>query len=85
MNPSHKNTYKVALKLHKQFAHPTARKVVDLVRNAGVNNMKLQNSVHKICSSCDVFKKFRKPTPRPVIGFSIAQVFNEAISMDLKN
>ena len=85
MNLSHKNTDKVALKLHKQFAHATAKKVVDLVRNAGVNNKKLENSVHKVCSSCDVCKRFRKPTPRPVVGFSIGQVFNEAISMDLKS
>ena len=80
-----KNTEKVAVKLHKQFGHATPVKILDLIHKAGVNNKELEKSIHNAVNSCEVCKRFKKPSPRPVVGFPIANKFNEAVSMDLKS
>ena len=82
---SDSNTDRVAIKLHKQFGHAGSSKLLDLVRKAGVTNEKLDKSIRDAVDFCDVCKRLKKPSPRPVVGFSLADDFNEAVSMDLKS
>ena len=75
---------KVALKLHKQFGHPTSSKLINLIKKAGISNEKLIDEVNKVSNTCIICRKFRKPVSKPVVALPIASKFNEVISMDLK-
>ena len=75
---------KKILKLHKQFAHPSAERLTQLIRNSGVTDTHLNEIVNTVSQSCDVCKRFRKPPPRPAVGFPLAAEFNETVAMDIK-
>ena len=72
------------MKLHKQFAHPSADKLVSLVRSANLNNKKLEREIRNVSEICDVCAKFKRCPPRPKVSMPLGNKFNEAISMDLK-
>ncbi len=38
----------IANKLHRQFGHPTCEKLIKLIRNAGVNDKKLEKEIINI-------------------------------------
>lgn len=33
--------------------------------------------------NCEICLKYKRPTPRPVVGFSMAEEFNETVAVDL--
>ena len=74
----------VALKLHRQFAHPTADRLKNLLKNAGKSDPKLFESIAKITEACQTCQRYRKPRPRPVVAMPMAVSFNETVSADLK-
>ena len=84
INLEGKDLKNVASKLHKQFGHPTALKLIDLIEKAGVSNNDLKLEIKKISDNCEICAKFKKPTPRPVVSMPMASHFNDTISMDLK-
>ena len=73
-----------ALKLHRQFGHPSCEKLVKLLRNAGVKNKKLEESLSAVSRGCETCIKFKKPSPRPIVSIPMASTFNETIAVDLK-
>ena len=73
-----------ALKLHAQFAHPTADKLISLVRKSGVRDKNLEDAVKLASSQCHTCLKFKRPSPRPVVCMPLANTFNEVLAMDLK-
>lgn len=75
---------RVALKLHKQFAHPSAERLIKLVRDAGINDRYLIDEIKKCSENCQVCIRLKKPKPRPVVGFPLATKFNETVAIDLK-
>ena len=75
---------KVAEKLHKQFGHPTAEKLVDLVHKAGVKNKALCEAIRNFSRSCQVCVRLKRPSPRPVVSIPLASKFNDAVAIDLK-
>lgn len=72
------------LKLHKQFAHPSAERLKQLIRNSGVVDAGISKIVDSVSHACDICKRFRKPPPRPAVGFPLATDFNETVAMDIK-
>ena len=72
------------LKVHKQFAHPSASRLKDLLRNSGVKEKKLLNLVDVITDNCDTCKKDKRCPARPVVGMPLANEFNQVVAMDLK-
>ena len=77
----------IAIKLHKVFAHPSEKKLVDLINSAGKKwseNDNLKKKIKEISKNCETCEKFRRPSPRPVVGLSLATTFNECVAMDLK-
>ena len=38
----------------------------------------------EVIQGCDVFFKYKKPVPRPVVGFAQATDFNQTVGVDLK-
>ena len=75
---------KTAHKLHRQFGHPTAVKLVKLIKDAGVKDSRLEQAVHRVTGDCDICTRFGKVRPRPVVSLPMASRFNEAIALDLK-
>ena len=75
---------KKVVKLHKQFAHPSADRLRTLMSQAGVDNKGVLKLVDTVTQNCDVCRRFKKTPSRPVVGMSLASDFNETVAMDLK-
>ena len=76
---------KIAHKLHSQFSHPTADKLIKLVNSAGMGeDRELVGAIRAVTDSCQICKEYRRPPPRPVTGLSLATQFNDVVAMDLK-
>ena len=79
---------KLAVKLHKQFAHPPSSRLTKLVNSAGEpwsSNEALKDAIKLVEGNCDICKLFKRPPPRPVVGLPMATKFLECIAMDLKH
>ena len=77
----------MALKLHRQFAHCSAERLIKLLKSAGDpwrNDHDLFKEIEKLDDTCEICKQYKKPKPRPVVGLPSATRFNEKIAMDLK-
>ena len=79
-----KTVKQTALKLHRQFGHPSSERLIKMLQNAGVKNMKLEKSIHDVRDNCDVCIKFSKAPPKPIVSIPLADSFNEVLAMDLK-
>ena len=76
---------KVALKLHAQFSHPTANKLIKLISNAGLDNDKaLKDNIVEVSENCKVCKVYKRAGAKPVVSIPLATEFNEVVAMDLK-
>ena len=75
---------KVSSKLHLQFGHAPSNKIIQLVKDVGIEDTELFQCIteaEKICSSC---KSYKKRKLRPVVRFALAKEFNEVVSIDIK-
>jgi hypothetical protein len=81
---NHDDKYAVALKLHRQFAHPASDKIKKLLKDADKYDKELGAQLDKISASCDVCCRYKKPRPRPVVSLYTARNFNDTVGMDLK-
>ena len=75
---SNKNDkFKIAQKLHAQFAHPPRGKLVKLIERAGMGGDKeMIQAIDKVHDGCRVCKEYKKPTPTPAVGLAHATKFN---------
>ena len=81
---SDKDNQAIAKKLHAQFCHPSAKRLLKLVEQSGKLTDELKLSIQQISDKCDICKVYKKPSPKPVVSFPTASEFNETIAMDLK-
>lgn len=72
-------------KLHRQFGHPTAVRLLKLLNDAGVKDKEFKDAVEEVSRCCEVCNKRRRPKPRPIVCLPLASRFNEMIAMDLKS
>lgn len=84
LNVRNESVDAVALKLHRQFSHPSADRLIKLVKDQGKECEDLINAVKKVSQECKICQEYRKPPARPVVGFPLANRFNQCIAMDLK-
>ena len=75
---------RIALKLHKQFAHANCEKIINLLKDAGNNDTVLFKCVREVGETCEICMKHKPKKSHSVVGFSLAKDFNEVVSMDLK-
>ena len=75
---------KKVTKLHRQFAHPTADKLIKLLKSANIENKDAFDTLRNITDSCDLCKRSKKSPLRPAVGFPLASTLNECIAVDLK-
>ena len=78
------NPTQVAQKLHSQFAHPPAEKLIRLVKTQPGNNKEVVEEIRKVSNSCTVCQEYKKPPPRPIVSLPMATRFGETVAMDLK-
>ena len=71
-----KDKKSVAKKLHTQFCHPSAKRLIGLVESAGKGDAELKKAIHDVTDRCDVCKIHKKPSPKPVVSFPMASEFN---------
>lgn len=79
-----KDSKKKALKLHKQFAHPSKEKLLKLIKDAGIRDFELEKEIGKLEETCETCIKFKRTPCRPVVSVPMAKHFNDIVSMDLK-
>ena len=75
---------KIATKLHKQFSHPSAKKLCDLVKSASLKDAEFIDILMKLPLTCQTCIRYKKPAPRPVVGFPLGTYFNQTVAMDIK-
>ena len=75
---------KIAIKLHRQFSHPSSDKLIPLLKDANINDKQLFDMVKNINGNCKVCQKYKKPKPKPIVSFPLAKTFTETVALDLK-
>ena len=55
-----------------------------LLINAGVTDNEFINTIRSVEVSCYTCQSSKEPAVCPVVGFSIAENFNQTVAMDLK-
>ena len=83
-NTKEKDHTSTAKKLHQQFCHPSAKRLIRLVETSGEKDQELNKSIEEVTNNCDYCKRYKKPSPKPVVSFPLATVFNDTVAMDLK-
>ena len=73
-----------ASKLHVQFCHPTAKRLIDLVKRAGCTDARIFEAIKEVSFNCEVCLKTKRAPLRPTVGFPLATHFNEVVALDLK-
>ena len=76
---------KIAKKLHCQFGHASAQKLQKLVKSSSVKDVELLHLFDEIEKKCEISIKYKKPSLKPAVGFSLSKEFNDVISVDLKH
>ena len=76
--------YSIIDKLHKQFAHPSTKRLKSLLIDAGGYTEEHLECVDKVTENCDVCKRYKKTPARPVVSLPLATEFNEVVAVDLK-
>ena len=75
----------IALKLHKQFAHPPAERLLKLLSNSEYgSDLELIQEIKEVSEKCDTCKKYKRTPSRPVVGMPMATKFNQTVAMDIK-
>ena len=75
---------KKVIKLHKQFGHPSSKRLNQLLKDAGISNEDYFIFVNSISDECDICKKYRRTPLKPIVSLPMAREFNETVAMDLK-
>ena len=76
--------FKIVTKLHRQFAHPSAKNLKALLKNAEHLDDEISQIVDNISVECETCKRYKKTPPTLVVSLPLATRFNEVIAMDLK-
>ena len=85
VNKNSAEKLKIATKWHKQFSHPTDKKLKDLAKNARVADQEFLTMFKEIPSSCETCLRYKKVQPRPAVGFSLASRINEWVALHIKD
>lgn len=78
-----KDPKKIALHLHRYFAHASAQKIKDFVQKSN-HELKAEIAKEIDLISCDICKKNKRGVPIPNTCLPMAEEFNETVALDLK-
>ena len=82
---SYEDKKRIVQKLHRQFAHPSARNLKALMKNADPVDNEVNEIIDQISDNYNVCKRFKKTPARLVVCMPLATKFNQVIAMDLKH
>jgi transposase InsO family protein len=82
-NMSQDDKKKSVVKMHRQFGHASAQRLLTLIKGAGNNDKNIQKLCEEVVKECETCVKFKKPSPKPAVGLPLATRFNETIAVDL--
>ena len=54
------------------------------ITGSGVNDDELSKHIKNLDVNCGMCNKYKKPKPRPIVGFPLSKVLNQALAVDLK-
>ena len=60
------------------------KKLCDLVKSAGLKDAEFIDILMKLPLTCQTCIRYKKPAPRPVVGFPLGTHFNQTVAMDIK-
>lgn len=75
---------KCLLKLHRQFGHPSRKKLTGLLKDANVWNETFDIVLDNIYSHCELCQVYAPTPPRSAVALPMASKFNQRVCMDLK-
>ena len=75
-------TLKDVKKLHHQFGHVKITRLTSLIENAKRMTDKVRGYLKQDCTSC---VRDQKSKPRPAVSLPRATLFNQVITIDLKD
>ena len=84
-NKSEDEKFRIAIKLHRQFAHPRSDKLKSLLKDAQISDKTLEKHLDNLDNTCDACLRYIKPKPRPVVELPMNRTFNETAAMGLKH
>ena len=61
---------KAIKKLHVEFGHAGAKRLIDLLKDAGYSDQRLFKVVKDVALNCNTCKVYKKVDSRPVVGFA---------------
>ena len=75
---------KSALKLHQNFAHAGSKRVIQLLKQAGITSEAVYKELERLDQTCEICLKLKRSVPRPKVCLPLADTFNGCMSLDLK-
>ena len=81
------NKHQQALKLHRQFAHAPADRIISLLNTAGKpwsSDTELKAELSSVTEKCQTCLEYAKELPRPSVALPSANSFQETVALDLK-
>ena len=78
------NKFKIVTKLHRQFAHSSAKNLKALLKNAEHLDDEIPQIVDSMSAECETCKRYKKTSPTLVVSLPLATRFNKVVAMDLK-
>ena len=75
---------KMAIKLHRQFAHPSKERLIRLVKQSQQYDRELCKTIENVTDACTFCRKYKQQKPRPIVSFPKSEQFNGVVCMDLK-
>lgn len=82
---SEKERKKELNKLHCVFGHPSAMKLVDLLKDAQIWDNKFSTVLDQIVEECETCQRFRKTPTRSKVALPMSHSFNDLVCLDLKS
>ena len=79
-----KERHSTIFKLHRQFAHPSKKRLQCLLQDAGKWEPAYKEVLDIIYDNCEICKKYKVTPARPAVALPMASRFNGKVCMDLK-
>ena len=73
---SYEDKKRIVQKLHRQFAHPSARNLKALMKDADAVDSEMNEIIEQISDNCNVCKWFKRTPACPVVCMPLANKFN---------
>ena len=74
-----------AIKLHKQFSHPSKERLLSFVKNSrGFRDKDFLKCIEECTDNCQICLEFKRPKLRPIVAFPLGNKFNDVVCLDLK-